>query len=163
MHYSALIVDSDTIMDTTYRPGEPTVAKLGSGCVTHLLVVAVRVIANTFPTSFLKRSVTRPCAALLSRVLGVGLDEAVLSMREGGRRLVLVNGLQTHGQGRFGLEQPTVCCVCVCVCVNMSCVAVSFNARLFTCVLRPIHSTCCMRWTSFALGLLARCGRSSAG
>ncbi len=34
-------------------------------------------------------------------VLGVGLEEAVQGMREGGRRLVLVDGTQGHGQGRF--------------------------------------------------------------
>ena len=33
VHFSALVVDTDAILDTTYRPGEPVVTTLGSGCV----------------------------------------------------------------------------------------------------------------------------------
>jgi hypothetical protein len=50
-----------------------------------------------------------PCpASCLGSVLGVGLEEAVEGMREGGRRLILVDGTQGHGEGRFCLPIETV-------------------------------------------------------
>jgi hypothetical protein len=31
VHYSCLVISTDEILDTTYRPGEPVVSVLGSG------------------------------------------------------------------------------------------------------------------------------------